>query len=429
METLAIGIGGTIGGGIFVLVGEAAGVAGPAVLLSFVLAFLASLLIALPYAELACRYPHAGGGYAFTRAVFGRSWGFLMGWGYWGAYVFISGYVTLGFGGYLQVITGIPLVYGALLLVTASTAINLVGVRISGRVQTIVVSLAIGALISFALTGLPYVEPSNLSPFFPHGVSGVFAAALLAFLAFGGFDMVAAAGEEVAIPERNLPLTIFITLGAALGLYLLVIYVSVGVLPWNQLSASGAPLSDASARFLGSVYGPKLIALAAVFATAATGNAVLVVTSRIAFAMSRDGLLPMVLSRVHKSTGAPWMAVLLDGFLLAFVALTGSVAFSAAVGGFLYALTFIFPLAALVVLRRRSDGRAKPSFRTPVAHLVLPLAFAASLVLLVSSGEIGILIGLTWLVTGLIVYWTAKVFRKSARIYKWLKSSCRWLFN
>jgi len=412
-EAVALGVGGTIGGGIFVLVGAAAGQAGPAVLLSFALAFLASLLIALPYAELACRYPLAGGGYAFTRVVFGRSWGFLMGWGYWGAYIFASGYVTLGFGGYLHVVTGIPVVVGALALIIVSTVINLIGVRISGRVQTIMVLLAIGALVGFALTGLPYVEPSNLSPFFPHGASGVLAAALLAFLAFGGFDMVAAAGEEVTKPERNLPLAILLTLGSVLGLYLLVTYVAIGVLPWNQLGVSNAPLSDAAARFLGSVNGPKLIALTAVFTTAATGNAVLVVTSRIAFAMSRDGLLPGVLSRVHKSTGAPWMAVLLDGVLLALVALTGSVAFAAAVGGFLYVLHFIFPLAALVVLRRRSCEHVKPSFRTPLAYLVLPLAFAASLVLLVASGETGVLVGLIWLAIGLVVYWTAKIFRKN----------------
>jgi len=412
-EAVALGVGGTIGGGIFVLVGAAAGQAGPAVLLSFALAFLASLLIALPYAELACRYPLAGGGYAFTRVVFGRSWGFLMGWGYWGAYIFASGYVTLGFGGYLHVVTGIPAVVGALALIIVSTAINLTGVRISGRVQTIMVLLAIGALVGFALTGLPYVEPSNLSPFFPHGVSGVLAAALLAFLAFGGFDMVAAAGEEVTRPERNLPLAILLTLGSVLGLYLLVTYVAVGVLPWSQLGVSNAPMSDAAARFLGSVNGPKLIALAAAFTTAATGNAVLVVTSRIVFAMSRDGLLPGALSRVHRSTGAPWMAILLDGALLALVALTGSVAFAAAVGGFLYVLHFIFPLAALVVLRRRSYERVKPSFRTPLAHIVLPLAFAASLVLLFASGETGVLVGLIWLAIGLIVYWTAKIFRKN----------------
>src|SRR3989441_12779059 len=97
-EAVALGVGGTIGGGVFVLVGAAAGRAGPGALLAFVLAFGVSFLIALPYAELACRYPRAGGGYAFVRALLGEHWGFLTGLGYWGAYIFVSGYVTLGFG-------------------------------------------------------------------------------------------------------------------------------------------------------------------------------------------------------------------------------------------------------------------------------------------------------------------------------------------
>src|SRR6266516_2746714 len=128
-EAVALGIGGTIGGGIFVLVGTAIGQAGPGAVLSFALAFLASLLIALPYAELACRYPLAGGGYAFARAVLGRHWGFFMGWDYWGAYLFISGYVTLGFGSYLNSLLGIPPQVGALGLIAFCTIINLLGVK------------------------------------------------------------------------------------------------------------------------------------------------------------------------------------------------------------------------------------------------------------------------------------------------------------
>src|SRR5215471_13313287 len=136
-EAVALGVGGTIGGGIFVLVGAAAGRAGPGVLLAFVLAFAVSLLIALPYAELACRYPLAGGGYAFARVLLGPHWGFLMGWGYWGAYVFVSGYVTLGFGGYLHALTGLPAVPGALALTGLCTAINLAGIRLSGLAQSL----------------------------------------------------------------------------------------------------------------------------------------------------------------------------------------------------------------------------------------------------------------------------------------------------
>src|SRR5437868_12273723 len=152
-EAVAIGIGGTIGGGIFVLVGAAAGRAGPGALLAFVLGFGVFLLIALAYAELAFRYSLAGGGYAFARALLGEHWGFLMGLGYWGAYIFISGYVTLGFGGYLHALTGLPPVAGALALIGISTGVHLVGVRLSGVVPSLVIGVAIVALLAFGVLG------------------------------------------------------------------------------------------------------------------------------------------------------------------------------------------------------------------------------------------------------------------------------------
>ncbi len=400
-EAVALGVGGTIGGGIFVLVGAAAGRAGPGALLAFLLAFGVSLLIALPYAELACRYPLAGGGYAFARALLGPHWGFLMGWGYWGAYIFISGYVTLGLGGYLHALTGLSPVAGALALIGISTGVNLVGVRLSGVVQSLVIGVAIVALLAFGVLGLPHVHVERFTPFLPYGAGGVAVATLLAFLAFGGFDMVAAAGEEIATPERNLPRAILLTLFVVLGLYLLVTFVALGTLPWNELGRSPAPLAAAATQFLGST-GRQFTALAAILTTAATGNAVLVVTSRVAFAMARDGALPGVVARVHPTTGVPWAAVLLNGTLLALVALTGSVALVAAVGGFLYVLHFLFPLVALLVLRRR--GGSSPAFRTPAPRVVLPLAIGGCLLLLVTSGWTGVLGGLGWLCVGLVAY-------------------------
>lgn len=412
-EAVAIGVGGTIGGGIFVLVGAAAGRAGPGALLAFVLAFTVSLLIALPYAELACRYPLAGGGYAFARVLLGPHWGFLMGWGYWGAYIFVSGYVTLGFGGYLHALTGLAPVPGALALIGICTIVNLIGVRLSGLVQSLVIGIAIVALLGFGMLGLPHIHLAQFSPFLPLGAGGVVAASLLAFLAFGGFDMVAAAGEEIASPERNLPRAILLTLLLVLGLYLLVTFVALGLLPWNDLGNSSAPLAAAATQFLGPA-GRQLTALAAILTTAATGNAVLVVTSRVSFAMARDGLLPGWLSRINAKTDVPWIAVLLNGVLLALVALTGSVALAAAIGGFLYVLHFLFPLVALVVLRRRSG--LSPAFRTPAPRVVLPLAFIGCLVLLLTSGQIGIAGGLAWLLVGMLIYGTIYVYRKKTTL-------------
>lgn len=400
---IALGIGGTIGGGIYVLVGRAAGDAGPGALLSFAIAFAASLLIAVPYAELACRYPVAGGGYAFAREVFGQRTGFLMGWGFWGAYLFISGYVTLGFGGYLHALTGLPAIAGALCLIGACLALNLLGVRITGAAQAALICLAIAALLIFVFWGLPAVRAYHLHPFLPRGPGGVLFASLLAFLAFGGFDMVAAAGEEVHRPERNLPRAILITLGSVLGLYLLVCFVAVGVIGAGALGASKAPLVDAAGRF-GGTPARGLLMFAALLTTAATANAVLLVTSRISFAMARDSLLPRALASISTRTGVPRAALVLSAMLLAVVACTGSVAFTASVGGFLYVLHFVLPLVALAALRRRGDEPSPAAFRTPVPGVTLPLALLACALLLAASGTVGASGGSAWLALGSLGY-------------------------
>jgi APA family basic amino acid/polyamine antiporter len=410
-EAVALGIGGTVGGGIFVLVGVAAGLAGPAALVAFLVAFAAALVIALPYAELSCRLPLAGGGYAFARQVLGPQWGFAMGWGYWGAYVFASGYVTIGFGGYLRAVTGLPAAAGAVALVAASTLLNLLGVKVSGRVQALVVLVAVAALAGFALWGLPDVALQRLQPFLPRGARGVFQAALVAFLSFGGFDMVAAAGEEVRQPERNLPRAILLTLTAVLGLYLLVALVALGTVPATRLDGSSAPLADAAQAF-GGAGARRLVVLSALLTTAATANAVLVVTSRIVFAMARDGLLPARLGAVHRTTGAPWAAALASGVLLAVVGAAGTVAFAAAAGGFLYVLHFVPPLVALVVLRRRGGDR--PAFETPAPRLLIPLAFVASAALLAASGPTGLAFGSGWLLLGLALHRARHALRSRA---------------
>jgi APA family basic amino acid/polyamine antiporter len=412
-DALSVGVGGTIGGGIFVLVGLAARDAGPAALLSFGLAFVVAALIALPYAELACRLPVAGGGYAYARRALGESWGFVMGWIYWGGYVLASGYITIGFGGYLHAATGLPTAAGAVALVAACVAVNLVGVKVSGRAQAFVVAAAVACFAAFGAWGLAHIQPATLTPFAPHGALGVLAAAPVVFLAFGGFDMIAAAGEEIRRPERNLPLAILLTLACVLVLYLLVALVAFGTTPAHTLGSSAAPLAEAAYRFGGSA-ARGLVLVCALLTLAATANAVLMATSRVTFAMARDGLLPGALKSTSSKTSTPRLAVLVNGVLLGCVALGGNLALAAEAGGFLYVMHFLPPLIALVRLRRDPSTLA-PSFRTPVFWLVVPLAFASSIVLIVATGRTGAAVGLSWLALGAIVYGAYRFARARAR--------------
>lgn len=216
---------------------------------------------------------------------------------------------------------------------------------------------------------------------------------------------MAAAGEEVRQPERNLPRAILLTLIGVVGMYLLVTLVALGSVPASRLGASTAPLAEAASAF-GGAAARRLIVCCALLTTAATANAVLVVTSRVVFAMARDGLLPSGLAAVHRRTGAPWAAVLACGAALAAVAGAGSVRFATSAGGFLYVLYvlhFVPPLVALVLLRRRQAGQ-RPAFTTPAPLLLIPLALGASAALVVASGRTGMVAGVAWLLAGLAIH-------------------------
>src|SRR5260370_5483155 len=232
------GVGSTLGGAISALSGIAVGDAGPGVLLSFALALIATIFIALPYVELACCFPQAGGVYAFVRQTLGERWGFIVGWIYVTSYIGVAAYVGLGFGNYLHALSNLPPIVGALALFTTVTVFNLCGGRLLDRLLKIIVLLTLVSLLAFSLGGLPHLDHRFFTPVLPHGLGGVLNAAPISFLALSGFDVLAAAGEEVQSPQRTLPLAIFSTLGIVFGLYLLVCVTIIGVLPASFLASS-----------------------------------------------------------------------------------------------------------------------------------------------------------------------------------------------
>jgi APA family basic amino acid/polyamine antiporter len=399
LQAIAVGIGGTIGGGVFTLIGVAAGRAGPAALLSFTLAFGLATLLALCYAELASRLPRAGGGYAFVKEAFGPEAGFLAGWAYWSGYLVVSGYVILGFGGYFEALTGLPRIPAGIGLVCVLTSVNLLGVRISARIQMVVVATEVLILLLVAVIGAIRADPARLVPFAPNGPRGVLGASLAAFLAFGGFDQVAALGEEVRDPRRNLPLAIAASLTSVLVLYAGLLYAALGSAGYQELGDSAAPLLLAASRFLGP-RAAVVVPLAAVLTTSATTNAVLLVMSRVLYAMGRDRLVPEWMGRLQARRSVPASAIIVSGLGMACVAFQGNVHRVVGAAGFLYTVCCAFTLAAY--FRLRHAGGPPPVFAAPWYPGTPTAALILVIIMMVQAGTPAAVAGSALLAAGVV---------------------------
>lgn len=355
------GVGQILGAGIYSIIGAAAGEAGEALWLSFLVAALVAFLTGLSYAELATALPEAGAEFVYMReALPGRPWvSTAVGIVIIAAGVGTAATVAIAFAGYLRSFTPVPAAVGAAALLAAATALNVAGIREStwaNIVFTVVETAGLIMVIAFG-AGDPHFGEALLVR--PH--PGVLAGAALVFFAYLGFEDIANLAEESARPERDVPRAIVLSLAVTTLLYILVGLAAVALIAPEELEASASPLATAvgpgrpvAARALGAV---------ALFATANTALITLIVTSRMMFGMARAGDLPPALSRLTRR-GTPWPAafVALAGSLLLLpfgrVAFVGGLASLAALAAFT-AVNF-----SLILLRRRRPDLVRP-FRVP----------------------------------------------------------------
>jgi APA family basic amino acid/polyamine antiporter/amino acid efflux transporter len=409
-EATSLGIGAMVGAGIFILSGVAASKAGPAVIVAFVLAATLAMLLGLCYAELASRYPRAGGAYEYVRETMGPLIGTIIGWAYWGAWLAASSFVSQGFGHYLNALTGAPPLLSAMLLLLALGVLNILGIKFSGKVQVYIVLTAIIVLIVFFVLGIKHIDYSLYQPFAPYGFSGILAATLVGFLSLVGWDAIVASGEEIKNPRKTIPLAIFISITTVLFLYLGLLFVSVGVVHWEELGASDVPVALASQQFLGD-FGPIFISIIIVIALPATANAFIVSISRTAFAMARNGLLPDKIACIHDRFHTPIWAIVLGVSIQILFTLVSSINIAVNATGFLYLLTFIFTMIAYFISRKNlSSEDQQNQFLVPCYPIPPALALIISISLLIPVGKTGFLTGMIWLSIGLGIY----LFKKKA---------------
>lgn len=403
-EATALGTGAMVGAGIFILSGVAAGKAGPSVMLAFVIAALLEILLGLCYAELASRYPKAGGAYEYVSQTMGSFIGTLVGWSYWGAWLAASSFVSQGFGNYLHSLTGAPPLVSAVILLIVLGLLNMLGIKFSGAVQVGIVIVEIVVLVIFFALGFGHVDYTLYIPFVPNGFEGILAAALVGFLSMVGWDVIVDAGEEMRDPSKTIPKAIFSSIIIVLVLYSGLLFVSVGVVPWQELGLSKIPVALASQQFLGE-FGPTLVSSVIVIALPATANAFIISISRTAFAMGRKGLLPKKIGFIHPRFQTPVWAILLGVSIQILFTLVSSINIAVNATGFLYLVTFIFTIIAFFISRGTTSHEDRATqFFIPFYPFLPALALIICLCLLIPIGGTGFFSGLIWLSIGLVIY-------------------------
>ena len=447
-----LGIGAIIGTGIFVLTSVAAQSAGPAMMVSFVIAAVVCALAALAYAELSSMVPVSGSAYTYTYAVLGELAAWVVGWALVLEYAVAAGAVAVGWSGYMhgilnQIGLSMPpmLMAGpfdtvtidgveqagtfnvlASLCALAITALLVLGTSKSAAFNAFLVVIKLAALAIFIAIALPAFDGANFQPFMPNGfwanereiggtmlTVGVTAAAATIFFAYVGFDAVSTAAEETVNPQRNMPIGIVGSLAICTLIYLLVAAAATGAIgaqPTGTLANSDEPLALVL-RELGFPWVGTAVALAAGLALPSVVLMMLYGQTRVFFVMSRDGLLPEGLSKVHPKYHTPHIITIITGVAVALFAGMFPVRMLADISNSGTLFAFAMVAAAVLILRRTEPDRPR-GYRVPAAWLICPLAILGCIFLFLNLSGKTELLFLGWTVLGLLFYF-AYGYRRS----------------
>ncbi len=456
-DLIMLGIGAVIGTGIFTIIGIAAAGgpesvgAGPALIVSMIIAMLACLFSALCYSEFASMIPVAGSSYTYTYATMGEFMAWMIGWvlmleyaignitvaSAWSGYFFefLKGFshilpswlvnppvylvndyrtaVSIYQNSGLDPEVEIPRLFGvipiainipAIILVLIITLLLVRGIRESARTATIMVFIKLAVIFMFIFAGMFYVKPENWTPFMPNGFEGVISGAFIIFFAYIGFDAISTAAEETKNPQRNLPIGLIGTLAICTVVYILTSLVLTGIVPVDKINIM-APISAAM-----SATGNNWIAgFISIGALAGLTSVLLVYqlgTTRILYAMSRDGFLPKSLQIIHKKYNTPHVITWVSGIIVVLGALFMDLNVSAELCNFGTFTSFTIVCIAVLILRKTDPNRHRP-FKVPFVPLfpILGILFCGGLMIysLFTLGTSAILFPL-WVIIGVIFY-------------------------
>ena len=444
LDLVVFGIGVIIGTGIFVLTGvAAANFAGPAISLSFVFSGVACALAALCYAEFASTVPVAGSAYTFSYASLGEFMAWIIGWDLILEFTVGAATVSVGWSQYfnriLETFFGVSLpesLTGGVINLPAAaialilTVILVIGIRLSSGFNATVTAIKLAVVLFFIGFGIFFVNAANWSPFVPpaggtvesvstegggqsllqfftgaeqqtFGFAGIITAAAIVFFAYIGFDVVATTSEETRNPQRDLPIGILGSLGICTVLYVLVSQIMTGIVPYNELDPE-APMASVF-QDIGHGWAAGLVSVGAICGLTSVIMILMLGQSRVAFAMSRDNLLPRYLGRSHPRFRTPYRITILTGIVVAVMAALVDLQQLAELVNIGTLFAFCLVSIGVIVLRRTSPNLRR-AFRTPLVPVVPILAVLFCLYLMVSL-PVGTWVRfLVWMALGLVIY-------------------------
>lgn len=403
LDVYAIATGTTLSSGFFLLPGLAAAVAGPAIVLAYMLAIVPLIPAMFSVAELSTAMPRAGGVYFFLDRTLGPMFGTIGGLGTWFALILKVCFALIGMGAYIALfIPSLSIIPVAVTLAIMIGILNLFSVKGSGKLQVVLVLILLAILALFLGGGGPDISLSNFKGFFDSGFDAIFSATGLVYISYVGITKVASLSEEVKDPEKNLPLGIFLSLGTSFLVYGLGTAIMVGVIPMRDLIGDLTPAATAAEKFFGKT-GVILITIGAVIAFISVANAGTMSASRYPFAMSRDHIMPHIFQRLT-SHGIPYLSIILTISLIVFIIIFFDPTRIAKLASAFQLLMFAFVCLGVIVMRESRIESYDPGYKSPLYPWMQLLGIFAAIFLIFKMGWLAISFSLGLIVIAVLWY-------------------------
>lgn len=401
LEAVTIGIGGMIGGAIFETIGVVAGIVGPSIFLSFIFAAVIAGFTGYSYSKLGPTFPESGGSFTYIHKAFrGRALSVFIGYMLWFSYAAASALYSVGFAFYLSFFMGSSLtILTPFILIASFIFLNFRGVKEAGMVQNVLVLIKVSALAFLISVGLRAIEPVNFVELFPNGYLAPLLGSALIFIGYEGFDIIGTSAEELKNPRKMIPKAIFISISIVAFLYVSVSIVSVGVVNYEILGRTRAPLIAVAEKAFGHV-GMWILAIGGVLSTASAFNAALYGASRIAFNLSHYNIMPKLMMKLNRAK-APYVAVLMTGLLATIITVMGltseeTVKFLSSLSSASFLLIFFLVTLSNYKLRFMTKANVK------ILRVAIAL-FIFAILLLAFADPISWIVVILWITTSLLI--------------------------